>query len=153
MKPRNKLLKTGLLLVTLIAAGVASTRTPKAILENIKKQLRSDEVIEYVTERLKISAYPGIFGWAEDPSLDALIEINAKDWIRVGSSPRASIALDKCARASAWLAGRDYVTPDDVRGVAHPVLRHRLILSYDALAESVTADAVIDEILRLVAAA
>jgi MoxR-like ATPase len=76
-----------------------------------------------------------------------------KDWIRVGSSPRASMALDKCARAEAWLAGRDYVTPDDVRGVAHAVLRHRLILSYDAVAESVTADAVIDEILRQVAAA
>ncbi|EGG28937.1 MoxR-like ATPase in aerotolerance operon [Aequoribacter fuscus] len=73
-----------------------------------------------------------------------------KDWIRVGSSPRASIALDKCARASAWLAGRDYVTPDDVRGVAHSVLRHRLILSYDALADSVNADAVIDEILKQV---
>ncbi|MBK1791714.1 AAA family ATPase [Persicirhabdus sediminis] len=76
-----------------------------------------------------------------------------KDWIRVGSSPRASLALDKCARASAWLDGRDYVTPDDVRGVAHSVLRHRLILSYDALAESVSADDVIDEILKLVTAA
>lgn len=75
------------------------------------------------------------------------------DWVRVGSSPRASIALDKCARASAWLEGRDYVTPDDVRGVVHAVLRHRLILSYDALAESVDADRVIDEILTLVAAA
>ena len=80
-------------------------------------------------------------------------ESRLKDWIRVGSSPRASIALDKCARAAAWLAGRDYVTPDDVRGVVHSVLRHRLILSYDALADSVTADEVIDEILRQVTAA
>ena len=80
-------------------------------------------------------------------------ESRLKDWIRVGSSPRASIALDKCARAAAWLAGRDYVIPDDVRGVAHSVLRHRLILSYDALADSVTADAVIDEILKQVVAA
>ncbi|WP_018969898.1 AAA family ATPase [Rubritalea marina] len=76
-----------------------------------------------------------------------------KDWIRVGASPRASIALDKCARAAAWLEGRDFVTPDDVRGVAHGVLRHRLILSYDALAESVTTDDVIDEILKKVTAA
>ena len=76
-----------------------------------------------------------------------------KDWIRVGSSPRASIALDKCARAAAWLAGRDYVTPEDVRSIAHGVLRHRLILSYDALAEDVGADKVIDEILQQVAAA
>ena len=80
-------------------------------------------------------------------------ESRLKDWIRVGSSPRASIALDKCSRAAAWLEGRDYVTPDDVRGVAHSVLRHRLILTYDALADSVTADAVIDEILKQVVAA
>ncbi len=76
-----------------------------------------------------------------------------KAWIRVGSSPRASIALDKCSRAAAWLAGRDYVTPDDVRGVLHAVLRHRLILSYDAMAESVSTDDVIDELLKQVAAA
>jgi MoxR-like ATPase len=76
-----------------------------------------------------------------------------KDWIRVGSSPRASIALDKCARASAWLNGRDYVDPEDVRSVAHAVLRHRMILSYDALAENVGSDTVIDELLRQVAAA
>jgi MoxR-like ATPase len=76
-----------------------------------------------------------------------------RDWIRVGSSPRASIALDNAARASAWLAGRAYVDPEDVRGVAHAVLRHRLILSYDALAEGISSDAVIDELLRQVAAA
>ncbi len=80
-------------------------------------------------------------------------ESRLRDWLRVGSSPRASIALDKCARASAWLDGRDFVTPDDVRGVVHPVLRHRLILSYDALAEDVDSDAVIDELLRQVTAA
>ena len=80
-------------------------------------------------------------------------ESRLKDWIRVGSSPRASIALDKCARAAAWLAGRDYVTPEDVRGVVHSVLRHRLILSYDALAENISAEEVIDEILQQVAAA
>lgn len=76
-----------------------------------------------------------------------------KDWIRVGSSPRASIALDKCARANAWLEGREYVDPEDVRAVAHSVLCHRMILSYDALAESVDSTAVIDELLRQVAAA
>jgi MoxR-like ATPase len=76
-----------------------------------------------------------------------------RDWIRVGSSPRASIALDKCSRASAWLAGRAYVDPEDVRSVAHAVLRHRIILSYDALAEGISSDAVIDELLRQVAAA
>ena len=76
-----------------------------------------------------------------------------KDWIRVGASPRASIALDRCARASAWLDGRDYVDPEDVRAVAPSVLRHRVMLSYDALADAVDSDDVVDELLRQVAAA
>ncbi len=74
-------------------------------------------------------------------------------WIEIGSSPRASISLHRAARARAFLAGRDFVDPDDVRAVAHGVLRHRLILSYDALADNVSADTVIDEILRQVAVA
>lgn len=71
-------------------------------------------------------------------------------WIAVGSSPRASLALDKCSRAMAWLNGKEFVDPDDVRQIVHGVLRHRLILSYDALAEGVSADRVIDEILAQV---
>jgi MoxR-like ATPase len=73
------------------------------------------------------------------------------DWITVGSSPRASIALDKCARAQAWLNEKDFVDSEDIRSIAHAVLRHRLILSYDALADGISADQVIDEILRHVA--
>ncbi|MEW6997000.1 AAA family ATPase [Colwelliaceae bacterium BS250] len=76
-----------------------------------------------------------------------------QNWINVGSSPRASISLDKAARAQAWLNGKDYVDPEDVRSIVHAVLRHRLILSYDALADGVTADHVIDEILSQVAVA
>jgi MoxR-like ATPase len=74
-------------------------------------------------------------------------------WIDVGASPRATIGLDRCARAHAWLAGRDFVDPDDVRIMAPQVLRHRLTLSYDAIADGVSADAAIDEILRTVAVA
>jgi MoxR-like ATPase len=74
-------------------------------------------------------------------------------WIHIGCSPRASISLHRCARARAWLQGRDFVDPDDVRAVAHPVMRHRLMLSYDALAEGVTSDQVIDSILQQVAVA
>ena len=74
-----------------------------------------------------------------------------RDWIRIGSSPRASIALHRTSRASAWLDGRDYVIPDDVRSVLHPIMRHRLIISYDALADQVTPDAIIDEIVKQVA--
>ena len=72
-------------------------------------------------------------------------------WIEVGSSPRASLALDKCGRTHAWLRGRDHVVPGDVRAIVHDVLRHRLILSYEALGEDRSRDAVIDEIVKLVA--
>ena len=70
--------------------------------------------------------------------------------IAYGASPRATIALDRCARAHAWLDGKDYVAPDDVQAVVHAVLRHRLLVSFEAEAEGVDADALIDELLRLV---
>lgn len=72
-------------------------------------------------------------------------------WIEIGASPRASLALDKCGRAHAWLHGRDYVDPLDVRAVAHDVFRHRLALSYEAHGDGIAANAVIDEMLKLVA--
>ena len=75
------------------------------------------------------------------------------NWIHVGASPRGGIALDKCARAHAWLDGRSQVLPDDVRAICHCVFRHRLKLSYDASADGVSANDVIDEILKLVAVA
>lgn len=74
-------------------------------------------------------------------------------WIEVGVSPRGSIGLDKVARSKAWLAGRDYVSPDDVKAVVHDVFRHRLILSYEAHAAGVSADKVIDRVVELVAVA
>jgi len=74
-----------------------------------------------------------------------------KTWIEIGASPRGGIGLDKCSRAHAWLQGRDYVTPDDIRAVIHNVLRHRIMLSYEANAEGITADQVIKEIVAQVA--
>jgi MoxR-like ATPase len=74
-------------------------------------------------------------------------------WIRIGASPRGAIGLDKCARVHAWLSGRDHVLPDDVRAVVHGVLRHRIALSYEANADGVSSNDVIDEILKLVAVA
>ena len=71
-------------------------------------------------------------------------------WIEYGGSPRATIALDRCARAHAWLKGQDYVSPDDVQAVAADVLRHRLLLSFEAEANGVTPDQVIRELLALV---
>ncbi len=71
-------------------------------------------------------------------------------WIAYGASPRASIALERCARAKAWLEGRDFVTPDDIQTVFFNVLRHRLILTYDAEAQGLSTDDVLREILKLV---
>ena len=102
----------------------------------------SDAVLKYIVAIVVATRQPELY---PDSPLS--------QWIGVGSSPRATIALDKCSRAMAWLNGKDFVDPDDVRNVVHGVLRHRLILSYDALAEGVSSDRVIDEILSQVAVA
>ena len=96
-------------------------------------------VEQYIVDLVMATRLPGEFG-------DKL-----GHWIDSGSSPRASIALHRTSRASAWLDGRDYVTPDDVRSVLHAIMRHRLIITYDALADQVTPDAIIDEIIKQVA--
>ncbi|WP_456295392.1 MoxR family ATPase [Vibrio sp. AK197] len=74
-------------------------------------------------------------------------------WINLGVSPRATIALDRCARAHAWLSGRDFVSPQDVQAMAFPVLRHRILLSYQAQAEGIHANQVISRLLALVGSA
>ncbi len=68
--------------------------------------------------------------------------------LQYGASPRATIALDRCARAHAWLANRDYVSPEDIHAIAFDVLRHRLILNYQAEAEGIHVDAVIEAIIQ-----
>jgi MoxR-like ATPase len=75
-----------------------------------------------------------------------------REWLRWGVSPRAAIAMERCARAIAWLDGRDYVTPDDVQNIAPDALRHRLLLDYGAQARGVNVQACIDELLRRVPA-
>ena len=107
--------------------------------EAIQQMQVAEAVEQYIFDLVMATRVPGELG-------DKL-----GGWVDTGSSPRASIALHRASRASAWLAGRDYVDPDDVRSVTHPVLRHRLILSYDALADNVSPDEVIDEILTQVA--
>ena len=74
-------------------------------------------------------------------------------WLDFGASPRATIALDRCSRALAWMEGRDFVTPDDIHAVAQDVLRHRLILSFEAEAAGITANQVIDKLLTTVPSA
>jgi MoxR-like ATPase len=70
-----------------------------------------------------------------------------KGLLQYGASPRATIALDRCSRAHAWLAGRDFVTPEDIQEVAHDVLRHRVLLGFEAEAAGRTPDELIDVLL------
>ena len=72
-------------------------------------------------------------------------------WLQYGASPRATITLDRCARAYAWLEGRDFVAPEDIQAIVFDVLRHRLILNYEAEAEGVTADTVVSELIQRIA--
>lgn len=72
-------------------------------------------------------------------------------WVSFGASPRGTIALDRCARAHAWLTGRDYVSPEDIQAIAHDVLRHRVLMSFEAEADGIDADAFVSELLKRVA--
>ncbi len=80
-----------------------------------------------------------------DPSL---YDADLADWLEYGASPRATIALDRCARANAWIEGRDYVSPDDVQKVVFICLRHRLIVSFEAEAAGVTSDQIIERLIE-----
>jgi MoxR-like ATPase len=71
-------------------------------------------------------------------------------WVQWGASPRATIALDRCARAHAWLAGRDYVGPEDIQALAFDVLRHRVLLNYEAEADGHTPDDFIEKLIALI---
>lgn len=72
-------------------------------------------------------------------------------WLMYGASPRATVALDRCAKAHAFLAGRDFVTPEDIHIIAHDVLRHRVLLTFEAEAEGINSDNFIDRLLNLIA--
>jgi MoxR-like ATPase len=74
------------------------------------------------------------------------------EWLRWGASPRAAIAIERCARALAWLDGRDYVSPEDVQAIAPDALRHRLLVDYGAQARGINAQACVDELLATVPA-
>lgn len=99
----------------------------------------SESLEEYVIQLVMATRQPEAYG--ED--LARLLQY--------GASPRATITLDRCARAHAWLAGRDYVAPEDIQAIIFDVMRHRLILNYEAEAEGVTTDTVISELIQRVA--
>ena len=98
----------------------------------------SEAVEQYIVELVHASREPAAYG------------ADLVRWIDFGASPRASIALERCARAHAWLAGRDYVSPDDVQALAPDVLRHRILRSYAAEAEGVDDERLVSELLNRV---
>ena len=115
--------------------------TQQTIFEARKEVMQihmAEAVDEYLVQLVLATRSPQNYG--EDLS----------GWIEFGASPRATIALDRCARAHAWLNGRDFVSPDDVQAVAHDCLRHRLILSYEAEADGLDTDKAISELLARV---
>ncbi len=98
----------------------------------------ADNLEEYLLQLVLATRNPAAYG-------DDLAS-----WLLYGASPRATIALDRCARAHAWLDQRDFVSPDDIQAIAFDVLCHRVILSYEAEADGVTPDSFIQEIISRV---
>lgn len=116
--------------------------SPKVIFEareEISKVKISENMEKYIVDIISATRYPKKYSKEID------------SWLDFGASPRGSIALDRSCRTLAWMEGKDFVSPDNIRAVVHDCLRHRLILSYEANADGITPDHVIDEILKNVA--
>ena len=139
-----------------------------AILNIVREERRReyadrDTGIEPVSQTSVLTARREILDMYMAPALESYIvqlvgatrdpahyEKDLAQWVRFGASPRATIALDSCSRAHAWLHGRDYVNPEDVQVIAHDVLRHRVLLSFEAEADGITSDQLITELLTRV---
>ena len=112
---------------------------PESIIMEGRKQILglhlSDELEQYIVNVVVATRNPG----AVNKDLDGQV--------MYGASPRACMGIDRAARAHAWLHGRDYVGPEDIQAVASDVLRHRLVMSFEAEADGITADSVIEGVL------
>jgi MoxR-like ATPase len=115
---------------------------PDAILEGRKLASRI-----YMDEKLKDYILSIIFA-TRNPEKMGLSQL--KPWIQVGASPRATIALAKASRANAFIQHRGFVTPEDVKSIAYDVLRHRILVSFEAEAEGVDSEQIIRRILEQV---
>lgn len=111
-----------------------------ALRETLKEVYCDEKVGDYILDL--------VFATREPETVKGLEGL--KEQIQVGGSPRATLCLNKAARANALLHGRAYATPQDVKEVAHDVLRHRILLTYEAEAENVDSDKIIDKILSTI---
>ncbi len=107
--------------------------------EDIAKVHISENMEKYIVDIISATREPSKYNEEID------------GWLDFGASPRGSIAIDRSSRTHAWMEGKDFVSPDNIRAVVHDCLRHRLLLSYEANAEGISPDHVIDEILKVVA--
>jgi MoxR-like ATPase len=151
-----------------VSIGYPDAQSEKKILDLARQQARDElgerpVAPELVTQEEVFCAQTGVLNLYMAPALeDYIVQLvlasrDPGSWdndlsrlVSFGGSPRATIALDRCARARAWLDGRDYVSPDDIHAVIHDVLRHRVLLSYEAEADGVTVDQLVDRLLDLV---
>jgi MoxR-like ATPase len=128
------------------SAGTAQTeRVAQDVIFSARQEIHAVNmaaaVEQYIVALIEATRYPERY------------DKDLRKWIQIGASPRGTIGLDKCSRTYAWLKGRDYVRPDDVQAIVHDVLRHRILLSYDAQAEGIKPNQVIKKIVELVAVA
>jgi MoxR-like ATPase len=124
------------------AIPVHAVASPEAIMEargRIAELYMDERIVDYIVELVHATRAPGDAGLAD---LVPLIEF--------GASPRATIALAQASRAHAFLRGRTFVTPDDVKAIAPDVLRHRVLTTYEAEAEEVTSDAIVQRVLATI---
>lgn len=107
--------------------------------EEVQRLHLSDAVEQYIVQMTMATRSPANYG------------ADLSRWIDFGTSPRGTIALERCARAHAWLNNKDFVTPDDVRAVLHDTFRHRILVSFEAEADGINTDQVINELIHRVA--
>ncbi len=98
----------------------------------------SEAVEEYLVQLIMATRHPEKY------------DVQMAGYVMFGASPRATLALDRCAKIHAWLREKDFVSPEDIQAVVYDILRHRIILSFEAQAEGITTDAVISRLLKLV---
>ena len=121
------------------------------------KEITQDDIFAAREQVMKIHMAPAVENYIVDLIMATRnpekYDDKLKQWLAYGASPRATIALDRCARARAWLNNREFVSPEDVQAVFHNVLRHRVLMTYQVEAEGISSNQLLDHILSLVAVA
>ncbi|MBQ2811189.1 MAG: MoxR family ATPase [Alphaproteobacteria bacterium] len=141
-------------ILELVRAEDTSCADDKKCADKSDYKLTVDDVLSAGREALKVYTSEDVVNYLVELIMATRNAVKYDEslagYVRFGASPRATIALDKCSKIHAWLEGRDFVTPDDINAVVYDVLRHRIILSFEAMAEGISADDVIKSLLKAV---